>query len=388
MNNDEQQLVLEETAREAADVAQIAAEAAQRAGDAAHRAGDAAHRAGDAAERIRQMVKKIKEERAKGAQKIHGTRLHLPEIQLQSVATLGGCQVLAVTATEHQPALEYVLAAQAMADKNLVIKEIGGGGSVPRLMVKNKLDLPVLILEGDLLIGGKQNRLSNSSVLIPQKTKMPLPVSCIEHGRWGRSSRRRSPRGPNVPAPDAFAMSMDCLAAPVTRELRHAKLSDGESIQAKVWDSIAHLESACDYHSNTSDHEELLRVSREELEDFLESTHCPDDAIGVAVVAGDQSYSLDLFDRSETCRHYWQMKIHSSLMQRRRLHTRDEPISTAALEEDLEQLYDERWITRRRRDAAEQQLGAELYARTEKRSTAAALAYESLPVHVSLLSES
>ena len=117
MNNDEQQIVLEETAREAADVAQIAAEAAQRAGDAAHRAGDAAHRAGDAAERIRQMVKKIKEERAKGAQKIHGTRLHLPEIQLQSVATLGGCQVLAVTATEHQPALEYVLAAQAMADK-------------------------------------------------------------------------------------------------------------------------------------------------------------------------------------------------------------------------------------------------------------------------------
>ena len=371
----EQQAVLEEAAREAARAAQIAAEAAQRAGDAA--------------ERIRAMVEKIKREQAKRAANFGAAPLRIPELQLQPVAALAGCQVLAVTAADQQPALDYVLAAKAMADNNLVIKEISMGGSVPRLQVKNKLKKPVLILEGDLLIGGKQNRLSNSSVLIPQKTKMPLPVSCIEHGRWGRRNGPSDLIHPNSNAPStAFSSSTDCLAAPVSRELKRAKMSDsGQDVQASVWNSISQLESACEYHSDTSDHEELLRVSRGELEEFLESTTCPDDAIGVAVVVGNRNYAFDLFDQHATCAHYWQMKVHAGLMQRSRRQTREKLFSCDALEGDLEELYDGRWINRSRRDEDSTQLGSELHTRTERQSMATALAYESLPVHVSLLSQ-
>ena len=160
----------------------------------------------------------------------HETSLPLPEMELKLVASLGPCQILAVTAPDHQPALEYVLAAKAMADKTLVVEEVSREGSVPTLLVTNHLEMPVLILEGDLLIGGKQNRLSNSSVLIPKKTKMPLPVSCVEHGRWHHKSPRPESTRPEATQtesthPEAFAPSLDCIAAPVHRELKRAKLS-------------------------------------------------------------------------------------------------------------------------------------------------------------------
>ena len=317
------------------------------------------------------------------------TSLPLPEMELTPVASLGPCQILAVTARDSQRALEYVLAAKAMAEKDLVIEEISRHGSVPTLLVQNQLEMPVLILEGDLLIGGKQNRLSNSSVLIPKKTTMPLPVSCIEHGRWRHKSPRPESTRPESPRPESFAPSDDCIAAPVHRELKRAKLSSRPtSVQAKVWDSIEDMQQARAYCSKTSDHEELLKISRSELEEFLESTRCPDDAVGVAVVVGEESYALDLFDQPETCRHYWKMKIHSSLLQRGRLHNRESLFSAEALEADIQELQDSRWQVRRGHPTGrESRLGRELQTLTERRSMATALTYEQLPVHLTLLSQ-
>ncbi|MDP7269409.1 MAG: hypothetical protein QF408_14700 [Pirellulales bacterium] len=322
------------------------------------------------------------------------TSLPLPEMELKLVASLGPCQILAVTAPDHQPALEYVLAAKAMADKTLVVEEVSREGSVPTLLVTNHLEMPVLILEGDLLIGGKQNRLSNSSVLIPKKTKMPLPVSCVEHGRWHHKSPRPESTRPEATQtesthPEAFAPSLDCIAAPVHRELKRAKLSQQPvSVQMKVWDSIENVQQARAYCSETSDHEELLQISRSELEDFLESTHCPDDAVGVAVVVGEDSYALDLFDQAATCRHYWKMKIHSSLMQRGRLTDCEQLFSSEKLEQDIGELQQSRWQVRPERAAGkESRLGSELQTLTDRGSMATALAYEQLPVHLTLLSQ-
>ena len=319
----------------------------------------------------------------------HETSLPIPEMELKLVASLGPCQILAVTAPDHQPALEYVLAAKAMADKTLVVEEVSREGSVPTLLVTNHLEMPVLILEGDLLIGGKQNRLSNSSVLIPKKTKMPLPVSCVEHGRWHHKSPRPESTQHESTQPDAFAPSLDCIAAPVHRELKRAKLSQQPvSVQMKVWDSIENVQQARAYCSETSDHEELLQISRSELEDFLESTHCPDDAVGVAVVVGEDSYALDLFDQAATCRHYWKMKIHSSLMQRGRLTDCKQLFSSERLEQDIGELQQSRWQVRPERAAGkESRLGSELQTLTDRGSMATALAYEQLPVHLTLLSQ-
>ena len=71
----------------------------------------------------------------------------------------------------------------------LHIEELHEAGSVPELRVVNEGALRVLILEGDELIGARQNRVANSSVLVPAESELVLPVSCVERGRWSYRSR-------------------------------------------------------------------------------------------------------------------------------------------------------------------------------------------------------
>jgi hypothetical protein len=81
----------------------------------------------------------------------------------------------------------------ALQAGTLHIEEPHEAGSVPELRVVNEGSLRVLILEGDKLIGAKQNRVVNSSVLIAAGSDLTLPVSCIERGRWSYRSRAFSP---------------------------------------------------------------------------------------------------------------------------------------------------------------------------------------------------
>ena len=79
---------------------------------------------------------------------------------------------------------EYLLLDQAL-DKDLIqITELDTQGSVPELKLQNLGKKSVLIIEGEELVGAKQNRIVNSSFLVAGKTEVVIPVSCVEQGRW------------------------------------------------------------------------------------------------------------------------------------------------------------------------------------------------------------
>ena len=56
---------------------------------------------------------------------------------------------------------------------------------VPSLAVFNLAEVPLLLVEGETLLGGSQNRRMNVTVLCPPKARTIVPVSCVEAGRWG-----------------------------------------------------------------------------------------------------------------------------------------------------------------------------------------------------------
>jgi hypothetical protein len=78
---------------------------------------------------------------------------------------------------------------EALQARTLRIEELYEACSVPELHVVNEGNMQVLILEGDELIGGKQNCVVNSSVLVAAGSEITLPVSCIERGPWSYRSR-------------------------------------------------------------------------------------------------------------------------------------------------------------------------------------------------------
>ena len=91
------------------------------------------------------------------------------------------------------PEQDISLLEGALQAGTLHIEEPHEAGSVPELRVVNEGSLRVLILEGDELIGAKQNRVVNSSVLVAGGSHLTLPVSCVERGRWSYRSWAFSP---------------------------------------------------------------------------------------------------------------------------------------------------------------------------------------------------
>lgn len=85
--------------------------------------------------------------------------------------------------------VEYVLSDEGIGSGAVCVEEVSEAGSVPDRLVENKGNIRVLFLEGEELIGAKQNRILNTSVLIAAGTKIKIPVSCVEQGRWRYRSR-------------------------------------------------------------------------------------------------------------------------------------------------------------------------------------------------------
>ncbi len=83
---------------------------------------------------------------------------------------------------------DFILLDEALASKAVDVTETSDSGSVPVLKFLSRSPLPVLLLDGEELIGAKQNRILNASILAPAQADMLLPVSCVEAGRWRYST--------------------------------------------------------------------------------------------------------------------------------------------------------------------------------------------------------
>jgi hypothetical protein len=65
-----------------------------------------------------------------------------------------------------------------------------GGPSVNQLVLVNHSKRPLLLLAGELVSGGKQDRvIARDRIVAPFGEPLPLNVFCVEHGRWSAGSQ-------------------------------------------------------------------------------------------------------------------------------------------------------------------------------------------------------
>ncbi len=125
------------------------------------------------------------------------------------------------------PVAPYLTLDVALA-RGLRVTETSPAGAVPELAVQNPLDEQVLLYDGEELVGAKQNRILNVSVLVGARSTIPIPVSCVEEGRW----RARSAAFDTAPQ-TAHAH----LRRVKAERLASAPLARGIA-QAEVWDEV------------------------------------------------------------------------------------------------------------------------------------------------------
>jgi len=83
---------------------------------------------------------------------------------------------------------QLIVLDEAMGKKLVRIHEVADG-DVNSLTLTNKSDQPLFLLAGEVIIGGKQDRIIGKNTIIPAKKTQAVPVFCVEHGRWDNSSK-------------------------------------------------------------------------------------------------------------------------------------------------------------------------------------------------------
>ncbi len=194
--------------------------------------------------------------------------------------------------------VEYALADEVMRDQLLTVHEISEGGSVPELLVENKSDWRVLFIEGEELVGAKQNRVLNTSILVAAKSKTKIPVSCVERGRWGYKEPHFAMSGSHSPSSLRYT-----LKASVTQSLKSR--GDRHSDQGAVWGAVEATNYACEVASPTHAMSDAFETYEKQLAEFREHFKYVDGATGLAVVIGKRVVGCDLFDKPSTCRKVW-----------------------------------------------------------------------------------
>ncbi|MCE9638605.1 MAG: TIGR02452 family protein, partial [Betaproteobacteria bacterium] len=95
-------------------------------------------------------------------------------------------QVVPILGPSHDQPPYELLRQETLA--KVQVTEVSQAGSVPELQVTNGLDVRVYLMDGQELVGAKQNRILNTDVLVPAGSTLKIPVSCVEQGRWHHTS--------------------------------------------------------------------------------------------------------------------------------------------------------------------------------------------------------
>lgn len=202
--------------------------------------------------------------------------------------------------------VDYVTLRDALDAGTARITEISAHGSVPELAVVNDGPLPLLLLDGEELVGAKQNRILNLTILVPAQSRVAIPVSCVEAGRWHARSA-------------AFAEAKHAMHASaragktrrVTQSMREGRGADAD--QMAVWADVDMLASSLGAVSSTRAMKDVFDRYDGTLESTERAFAAQTGQVG-AVFAIDGAMGVDLFDAPESFATYLPKLVRSWAM--------------------------------------------------------------------------
>ncbi len=184
-------------------------------------------------------------------------------------------------------------------ESGLVVDELAEP-SVRALRVRNPGDKPVLVVEGEHFLGGRQNRAVNVTVLVPALADLEISVSCLERGRsrgWKRDEAYAA-------APVRAAQNVGVAESMRSRGSRHGD-------QAAVWHEVDDMLSGAEV--NQAAH--VRNPSRAApIEELVARGPLPGQC-GIVVVHGDWVTAMDLFGAPQLLAAHWGALIRSHLLE-------------------------------------------------------------------------
>ncbi len=195
-------------------------------------------------------------------------------------------------------ALDADLLEEGIAARATVVTELDERGDVNRVKVAHGGVRPLLLVDGEELVGAKQNRVLDASLLVAPGTVIVVPVSCVERGRWRHVSASFS-----SPARTASAR----LRGSKLGRVADSRTTTGEldADQGAVWRDVDHLLTSSGVFSDSSAYADLAERQALRIETRVERLAPLPGQVGLAAVRGDRLVLLDALGSPALFRRAW-----------------------------------------------------------------------------------
>jgi len=185
------------------------------------------------------------------------------------------------------------------------------GASVNQLVLINNSDRPLLLLAGEIVTGGKQDRVIGADRLVPAKSEpIDLSVFCVEPGRWVASSEQFGSMKSQMAQPSVRTPAM---AARDQQQVWNMVGSAKRAMEATLPPSSAvMLQGTTSYAKAMAapQVQQRLDIVVAEYEGILSELR-KSGAKGVVIAINGHIVWADLFASSDLLAKYWQKLIRS-----------------------------------------------------------------------------
>ena len=241
----------------------------------------------------------------------------------------GNLTIFPVVADRSHDTRNFLTLDEGLRSGEVVVSEAGGfrplirgrqryvpdGAQVNRLVLMNDSERPLILLAGEIVTGGKQDRVVGKDRIVPPKSDpIDLAVFCVEPGRW-------------VATKQDFGSFHTQMAQPSVRRSAMAD-KDQQKVWSEVHSSAAAMAAAASPLAaraieSTSSYARVM--SNEEVKQRVDAVAVPleqsyqgvmrelrnSNAVGVVVAVNDQIIWADIFASTALLEKYWPKLIRS-----------------------------------------------------------------------------
>src|SRR5271154_4393253 len=207
------------------------------------------------------------------------------------------------------------------------IPEYRGGAAVNQLVLVNRSKRPLLLLAGELVSGGKQDRIIGKDRIVPVGAPpLPLDVFCVEHGRWSSGTNFVAAKTIVHPSVREKA-AVDQAQTEVWNAVRAGSTAAAPASAPAPRLSVEVLSQAIATAAPTESYDKVYdsRATGVSIDDFVErianrfakeTSHLKGErVVGVIVAYGGEVAWSDIFASGDLFNHYWNKLLRSYVVE-------------------------------------------------------------------------
>ncbi|HAN65085.1 MAG TPA: hypothetical protein DCQ34_01785 [Chitinophagaceae bacterium] len=195
---------------------------------------------------------------------------------------------------------KYTSLEQAISQSKIVVTEVSNAGTVNTLRFTNQSKDSIIVGMGDIVKGGKQDRVVEKDTLIAPGKTVQIPVYCVEQGRW-------SAQGGSTQFSPYHSKADNSLRKTIVKEKN----------QQRVWSKVAEINQAYGTSPTTGTYTAVSQSDKYKTElasykqSLMQAMQREKDLVGIVAVTGDKIIGCDIYATPALFRDHAANLVHS-----------------------------------------------------------------------------